>query len=79
MPPRLQSLRTLRREATVPPVTLSNDRIVSIIIALATAALGATGTSYLSTESEKRVACGEVLVQMAESYAVALQQERARK
>lgn len=59
-------------------VPLRNERILTIILAVASA-LGAGVSSYLATESDKRVACGEVLLQVAESYAVALQQERARK
>lgn len=62
-------------------MTLSNERIVTIILAVASA-LGAGGSGFLATdsalESDKRAACGEALVVLAESYAVALQQERAR-
>ncbi|MEE9386407.1 MAG: hypothetical protein V3V08_23580 [Nannocystaceae bacterium] len=55
---------------------LSNERLVSLLFALAAAA---GGSGILVTESDKRAACGEVLMQVTESYAVALQQERERK
>ncbi len=58
---------------------ISNERLVKIILAVASA-LGAGGSGFLVTsESSKSAACGDVLMQMAESYSVALEQERARR
>lgn len=57
-------------------MNLSSDRIVSLLIALAAAVAGAGG---FVTESDKRAACGEVLLQVSESYSAALQAERARE
>ncbi len=63
-------------------MAISNERIVTIILAVATA-LGAGGSGFLANdsalESDKRAACGEALVLVAEGYSAALEVERARE